>query len=111
MNECEIKELTRRRLQSWIDDKVKEKMKMNKPVQATHIDEFLAAVRAEIYADWEDLLNRLHIRSIEHLEARPLKEGCFRIKDCFPSPCPLWENRYIEISLDVANKIIILGIP
>ena len=97
MNEEEIKFKVKALLRQWLDDRI------------------LALFGAEalmkrISSDWDDLLNRLHIRRIEHhLPERAVRKGCFRIQD--PFRIGVNRNRDLEIELDTANKMLVLGLP
>lgn len=59
--------------------------------------------------EWDEYLNSLDIRRIEHHLERKPRKGHIRIRD----PFMLGPNRRrdLEISLDTANKIMTLGLP
>ena len=65
---------------------------------------------SRVGSDWEDLLNLLDIRRIEHhLPHRPIQKGCIRMLD--PWRLGINRNRDLEMSKDTALKILTLGVP
>jgi len=96
-------------LRSWINDKIIAYESLL--WQNTHSSAAWAnIVERKVFSDWEELLNRLKIKRIEHhLPQRPPKEGCIRMQD--PYCIGINRKRDIEIDHETAMKILTLGLP
>ena len=100
MTEEEVKSKVTVLLRQWLDDRI-----LSGSANST-----ASALKKRISSDWDGLLNRLHIRRIEnHLPKRTVRKGCFRIQD--PFRIGVNRNRDLEIELDTANKMLVLGLP
>lgn len=72
-------------------------------------DERLDKFMCDSGVEWDEYLNKLDIKRVEHHLNRRVRRGHIRIRD----PFMLGPNRRrdLEMSLDTANKIMTLGLP
>jgi hypothetical protein len=91
---------------SWINDKITEYGSLLVQIPPTQAN----IVERKVFSEWEELLNRLKIKRIEHhLPYKPPKKGYIRMQD--PYCIGINRKRDIEIDQDMAMKILTLGLP
>lgn len=109
MNEEELREAVSQKLQAWVQSEFHEKSQImsafGSPDWRERYDRFLR----ESGIRWDETLNILGVRRVEHHLRRPPRDGHIRIGD----PFAIGPNgrRDLEMTQEQAEKILVLGIP
>lgn len=110
MSEDDLKEKVRRMFADWLEANFSAKKNgllasLNDPKWLKKYHEFLRSAGIE----WDQTLNVLNVRRIEDHLGIPHRKGYIRFRD----PFVLGPNnaRDLEMSVDLANNILVLGMP
>lgn len=105
MNDDDLREKVIVAMNEWVGRNFYDKAKVLS--MSSWLDDYQKLVR-EAGIRWDERLNSLDIRRIEHHLGRPHRKGYIRIEDPFASGSN--SRRDLEMTRDQALKIAVLGI-
>lgn len=109
MTEEEIQTAVFQRMQAWLEANFYEKSRVLSSFGSPSWREQYESFMRDSGVRWDETLNALGIRRVEHHLQRPPRKGHIRINDPFmvgPN-----RRRHLEMTPEQANKILFLGIP
>lgn len=109
MKEDDLRDRVFRTLQDFVDRRFYKMSGLSGTLGSEDWGERFKKFTRDSGVEWDAYLNKLDIKRVEHHLDRKVRRGHIRIRD----PFMLGPNRRrdLEISLDTANKIMILGLP
>lgn len=109
MSEADLRDAVFQKMQKWIDENFYRKSQILSMVGNPNWMEGYRSFTREYGILWDEKLNTLGIRRVEHHLKRPTRKGHIRIGDPFmvgPN-----RRRDLEMTSEQAEKILFLGIP
>lgn len=109
MNDEELRDMVFQKFQEWINKNFYDRSGLLNTIGSPDWDARYKSFMSECGIKWDEYLNRLDIRRIEHHLERNPRRGHIRIRD----PFMLGPNRRrdLEMTADTARKIVVLGMP